>query len=142
MPLWNFSRPSHYHHHCNNAYVPQQFKGTRRTLTMQNNNGWHWHDALEQWAYVHLVRCQATNFGNSTSPGQLPPLIAEIMDLQEPSDQLSRPPKRADDGTSEGCSPNQCDLSPAGQSRGLAPTGALVLPITTSKCFSGISCYL
>ncbi|KAH9172758.1 caspase domain-containing protein [Lactarius sanguifluus] len=26
------------HHHCNSVYVPWQSKGTRRTLTMQNNN--------------------------------------------------------------------------------------------------------
>ena len=37
------------------------------------------------------------------------------MDLQELGDQSSRPPIRVDDGTSEGCSANPRDLSPAGK---------------------------
>ncbi|KAN0136282.1 Caspase domain containing protein [Lactarius tabidus] len=90
------------HYHCNNVYVPWQSKGTRRTLTMQNNN----------------VRRQATYFANSTSPSQPLPLIAGVMDLQEPGDRSARPPIRVDDGTGEGRSANPRELSPAGRSRG------------------------
>jgi len=90
------------HYHCNNVWVPWQSKGTRRTLTMQNNN----------------VRRQATYFTNSTSPGQPLPSIVGIMDLQEPSDRSARPPLRADDGTSEGRSVEQRESSPVPQSRG------------------------
>jgi len=90
------------HYHCNNVWVPWQSKGTRRTLTMQNNN----------------VRRQATYFTNSTSPGQPLPSIVGIMDLQEPGDRSARPPLRADDGTSEGRSVEQRESSPVPQSRG------------------------
>ncbi|KAI9456400.1 peptidase C14, caspase domain-containing protein, partial [Lactarius psammicola] len=89
------------HHHCNSVYVPWQSKGTRRTLTMQNNN----------------VRRQATDFTKSRSPGQPFPLIATIMDSQEPSDRSARPPSRIDDGASEGRSVDQRESSPAAQSR-------------------------
>ncbi|KAF8267146.1 caspase domain-containing protein [Lactarius quietus] len=100
------------HYHCNTVYVPWQSKGTRRTLTMQNNN----------------VRRQATYLTNSASPGQPLPPIAGIMDLQEPSDRSARPPTRVDDGASEGRSANQRKSSPVAQSRGtLRPQERLFL---------------
>ncbi|KAH9003553.1 caspase domain-containing protein [Lactarius hatsudake] len=58
------------HHHCNSVYVPWQSKGTRRTLTMQNNNGLHPHSPPIRWANVPLVRRQATDFTKSRSPDQ------------------------------------------------------------------------
>jgi hypothetical protein len=64
------------------------------------------------------VRRQATYFANSTSPSQPLPLIAGVMDLQEPGDRSARPPIRVDDGTGEGRSANPRELSPAGRSRG------------------------
>ncbi|KAF8267126.1 caspase domain-containing protein [Lactarius quietus] len=73
------------HYHCNTVYVPWQSKGTRRTLTMQNNN----------------VRRQATYFTDSASPGQPLPTIAGIMDLQEPGDRSARPTIRVDDGATK-----------------------------------------
>jgi hypothetical protein len=84
---------------------------------MQNNNGWRSRGGLERWADVRLVRRQATYFANSTSPNQPLPLIAGVMDLQDPGDRSARPPMRVDDGASEGRSANQRELSPAGRSR-------------------------
>ena len=105
------------HHHCNSVYVPWQSKGTRRTLTMQNNNGLHSHSTIVRWADIHLVRRQATDFTKSRSPDQPLPPIATIMDLQEPGDRSARPPSRIDDGASEGRSVVQRESSPAAKSR-------------------------
>ncbi|KAI9438731.1 caspase domain-containing protein [Lactarius indigo] len=91
------------HHHCNSVYVPWQSKGTRRTLTMQNNN----------------VRHQATDFTKWRSPDQALPSIEAIMDLQAAGDRPARPPSRIDDGASAGRSVNHRESSPASQSRAI-----------------------
>ncbi|KAI9432855.1 caspase domain-containing protein [Lactarius indigo] len=87
------------HHHCNSVYVPWQSKGTRRTLTIQNNN----------------VRRQATD--SWRSPDQVSPSIGAIIDLQEAGGRSVHPPSRIDDGTGAGRPANQRESSPASQSR-------------------------
>ncbi|KAI0293727.1 caspase domain-containing protein [Multifurca ochricompacta] len=88
------------HHHCNNVYVPWQSKGTRRTMTMQNNN----------------VRAQAMDFANSTS--QRRPLIDSVIDGSQLADQPSRSLFQTNAQVGEGRSSGQRELSPGPQPRG------------------------
>ena len=62
------------HYHCNDVYVPWQSKGERRTMTLQNANGWSPHHSSLLQTDICLVRRQATDFANSTSE---PPLSIE-----------------------------------------------------------------
>jgi len=62
------------HYHCNSIYVPWQSKGERRTMTMQNINGWSPHHSSFSWTNICLVRRQATDFSHPATVPPPPPL--------------------------------------------------------------------
>ncbi len=103
------------HYHCNSVYVPWQSKGERRTMTMQNINGWSTHHSSLSYTNICLVRRQATyRLSDPAPPTQT---FETAMEGQSPVGSLLGS-LQLDTQLSEARPASKRELSPRGRPRG------------------------